>query len=194
MTSHVPIAEQKFDRELLHSKTPVASHMPITEQNFDRELFNSETAVTSHMPDTEQYFDRELLNSKMPMAAHMPDAEQNFDINSKMTASSEMPVTKQYFDREPDTEQNFDRERLNSKMSMASNMPDTKQNFEIGSKLEAVITHKLSGGFMVELAPGITSLLCKSHMNDSDVCCILYLAHLHVHICTCRFNLKSGTK
>ena len=72
----------------------------------------------------------------------------------------------------PDTQQDFDRELLNSKISMASDMPGAEHNFEIGSELEVVVVCKLHYGFRVELAPGVTSLLHRSHIY-SHVCCLI---------------------
>ena len=51
-----------------------------------------------------------------------------------------------------------------------SHTPHTAPKFEIGSELEVTIIDELNSGFLVELAPGVTSLLHNSRINHSYVC------------------------
>lgn len=192
VTSPVPDAEQNFDRELLNSKMAVAPHTPNAEQNSDRELLNSKMAATFHIPETT---DKDLLDSTMSVTSPVPDPEQNIDrglLNSKMPTTSHMPgnTDREFLSSVTDAKQNINVEPLNSKMSVTShnnNMPDPDasaatehNNFEIGSVLEGMIVAKKKSGYLLELAPGVISLLHKSHTHDI-VCCII--ASLPLQLC-----------
>ena len=183
VTSPVPDAEQKFDRDVLNSNVAATFLRPNAEQNSDRELPNSKMATTSHIPEIT---DRESLNSTMSVTSPMPNTEQNSDrglLDSKMAATSHMPenTDREFLSSVTDAEQSIDFEPLNSKMPVTSrnnnNMPDPDvngatehNNFEVGSVLEGMIVAKKRGGYLLEVAPGVLSLLRKPHAHDIVSC------------------------